>query len=151
MKVEDNIMTLIGPICGQKGVEVVEISYKREGPRYVLRILADKPKGITLDECGSLNNEIGQKLDAENIIEGSYVLEVSSPGLDRPIISRRDFERAMGRTLKVSTYAPFDGKNVFIGELLGISENAVVIQDAEGISTEIPMDKIARAKLHIEV
>ena len=115
----------------------------------VLRVLLDKPSHITIDECGKINNELSERLDEANIIEEHYVLEVSSPGLDRPIIKRMDFERALGKDIRVSTYGPIDGKNVFIGKLLGIGDLTIVVEDKEGISTEIELKKIARAKLEI--
>ena len=149
MEILDRIKETVYPIVEKEGAEVTDITYKREGGAMVLRILLDKPSHITIGECGKINNELSERLDEANIIEEHYVIEVSSPGLDRPIIKRRDFERVLGKDIRVSTYGPIDGKNVFIGKLLGIGDLTIVVEDKEGISTEIELKKIARAKLEI--
>ena len=115
----------------------------------VLRILLDKASGITLDECGQVNKELSELLDKESVIDERYALEVSSPGLGRAMKTDEDFQRVLGKDVKVTTYASVDGKNVFIGKLLGMGSSTIVIENNEGISTEIPREKIAKARLEI--
>lgn len=99
-----------------------------------------------MDECAGLNNEISAFLEKENIIDDRYIVEVSSPGLTRKLKTDREFTWAVGRKIRVTTYAPLAGKNVFEGVLGGLGEGTIVITEND-ISTEIPRDKIANAKL----
>jgi ribosome maturation factor RimP len=115
----------------------------------VLRLLVDTPEGITIDECEAVNNYLGEMLDSENVMEGHYVLEVASPGLDRHLSSDRDLERVLGKDLSVNMYEPVDGKRSHEGKLVGFNKDEVVIE-AGGISTVIPRAKIAVARLKIE-
>jgi len=150
MEALDRIKGLLGPIANARKVYIIDIIYRREAGKPVLRILADKEGGITIDECASLNNELSELLDKENIIEEEYLFEVSSPGLDRKLKKDEDFIWAVGKKIKVTTYAPLDGKNVFTGVLAGLGDGTMVISEKEGVSTEIPRNKIASAKLAIE-
>ena len=150
MEVINEVTEILSSIIDTKELEIVDITYKREGRTMVLRILLDKEDGISIDECGKINNELSENLDKENIIDEHYIVEVSSPGLDRPMKTDRDFERVMGKDIKVTTYAPIDGKNVFIGKLQGLSASTIVVEDIERIATEVPRDKIAKAKLEIK-
>ena len=96
-----------------------------------------------------MNNYLSELLDKEDVIPDSYTLEVASPGLDRPIATDRDFERAMGRTLEVTTYEPIDMRKTHEGILIGMDKEKIVIE-SRGISVVIPRDKIARARLRVE-
>ena len=151
MEVIERIRELLEPIANERKFYIVDITYRREGGKLALRILADKEGGITMDDCTGLSNELSELLDRENIIEEQYVLEVSSPGLDRKLNKDEDFAWAAGKRIKVTTYAPLDGKNVFVGVLAGLTDGTIVVSEKEGISTEIPRDKIASARLVTEV
>ena len=151
MEVIERIRELLEPIANERKFYIVDITYRREGGRLALRILADKEGGITMEDCTGLSNELSELLDRENIIEEQYVLEVSSPGLDRKLNKDDDFVWAVGKRIKVTTYAPLDGKNVFLGVLAGLRDGTIVVSEKEGISTEIPRDKIASARLATEV
>ena len=151
MEVIERIRELLEPIANERKFYIVDITYRREGGKLALRILADKEGGITMDDCTGLSNELSELLDRENIIEEQYVLEVSSPGLDRKLNKDEDFAWAVGKRIKVTTYAPLDGKNVFVGVLAGLRDDTIVVSEKEGISAEIPRDKIASARLATEV
>ena len=116
----------------------------------VLRLLADTAEGITIKECEELNNFLSEALDKESVIDERYLLEVSSPGLDRPIKTDRDFERAMGKNLEINTFEKIDGKKRHEGKLIGMTKDDMVIED-DGISAVIPRDKISLARLKIEL
>ncbi len=146
MEVVERIKKLLEPIANEHRYYIVDITCRREGGRLALRVLADKEGGITIDDCTRLNNELSELLDRENIIEEQYVLEVSSPGLDRKLNKDEDFTWAVGKRIKVTTYAPLDGKNVFVGMLAGLGEGTVVIEE-NGTSWEIPREKLASARL----
>ena len=149
MEIVDRVKELIGEYLEQNGIELVEITYRREQGGMVLRLLADTPGGITIDECEGINNRLSEILDKEDIINERYLVEVSSPGLDRPITTDRDFERVMNKMLDVSTYKPIDGKKTHEGRLIGMDKEKIVIESG-GISTVVPRASIARAVLSIE-
>ena len=150
MEVLERIKGLLEPIVNERKYYVIETTYKREGRKLVLRIIVDKEGGITMEECATLNNELSEILDKENLIDEEYLLEVSSPGLDRKLKTDSDFTWAIGKKVRVSTYAPIDSKNVFSGTLVGLGEGTVVL-DEDGISTEIPREKIASARLQYDL
>lgn len=133
-----------------RDTEIVDIIYRREQPGMVLRIVIDKPGGVAISDCEELNNYLSEALDKEDIIQDRYTLEVSSPGLDRPIKTDRDFERVMGRMLEITTYERIDDKKTHEGCLIGMDKENVVIE-ADGISTIIPRERIALARLKIEI
>jgi len=151
MTVLDQIMQIAEPLVTQRGFEFVDLTYARESGTNVLRVLMDKPGGISLEDCSTISSELGMALDQADVISDQYVLEVSSPGLDRHLKTRKDFEWALGREVKVTAYAPIDKDNVIIGTLIGINTDAIVVQDSEGVGTEIPLKLIAKAKLHVVV
>lgn len=150
MEVAEKAKELLGPIAAERGYLVLDVTYRREGGKFVLRVTLDKEGGVTMGECTRLNNELSELLDKEDAIMDEYLLEVSSPGLDRKLKTDRDFAWAVGKSVKISTYAPLEGKNTFRGVLVGLGEGTVVI-DEEGVSTEIPREKIANAKLDEKV
>jgi len=150
VEIVEKVKELLGPIVEERNCLVLEVEFKRRGPEKFLRIILDKPGGITLGECASVNTELGEKLEKENAISEYYILEVTSPGLDRTLKADNDFIWAVGKKIKVSTYKPFDGKNVFKGKLVGIGEGMIVIED-KGVCVEISRDMIAKAKLDPEI
>jgi len=147
MQAIDRIKEIIKPIADERGYGLVDVAYKREGGKFVLRIVADAPGGITMEECARLNSELSELLDTEGVIEEEYTLEVSSPGLDRRLKKDEDFLWAVGKKVKVTTYAPLEGRNVFSGVLVGLGAGTVVVEES-GASTEIPREKIASAKVN---
>jgi len=149
MEIIEKIRQIAQNHLKERDIEIVDIIYRREEQGMVLRILADKPEGITINECEELNNYLSLEIDKENIMQDHYVLEVSSPGLDRPIKTDREFERAMGKELEISTYERIDGRNAHEGMLVGMDKENIVIE-SDGISTVIPRNKIALARLKIE-
>ncbi len=111
-----------------------------------MRVVLDKKGGITVNECAFFNNELSQFLDEEDIINEEYLLEVSSPGLDRKLKKDSDFVWAVGKNVKINTYGPIDGKNTFSGRLLGLGVDTVVIDEGES-SVEIPRNLISKAQV----
>jgi ribosome maturation factor RimP len=146
----ERVKALAAPYLEDNAVELVEITYRREGGGMTLRLLVDTPAGIKIDECEGLNKYLSERLDKEDVISEHYVIEVSSPGLDRPIRTDRDFERALGKRLEVTTYAPIDGRKTHEGTFIGMDKENIVIESA-GVSTVIPRAKVALARLHVEI
>jgi len=149
MDMVDRVKILVQGYLEQNGIELVEITYRREQGGVTLRLLVDTADGISIAECEALNNYIGKCLDNGNIINEHYILEVSSPGLDRPMTVDRDFERSMGKELEVATFEPIDMHKTHTGKLVGMDKENIVIESG-GISTVIPRAKIAKAKLSLE-
>ena len=149
MEIIDRVKELIANYLEEHEIELVEVTYRREQEGMVLRLLVDTPEGIRIRECEELNNYLSEALDKENIIDERYTLEVASPGLDRPMKTDRDFERAMSKVLEVSTYEPIDGKKQREGKLMGMDRENIVIESS-GTSTVIPRGKIAKAVRKID-
>lgn len=149
MEIIDKVKELIDPYLEENDSELVEITYRREEGGMVLRLLVDTPAGITINECEKLNNYLSELLDKENLISDHYLLEVSSPGLGRPITTDNDFRRSIGKELDITTYEPVDSKKTHEGKLVGMDKEIIVIE-SDGVSTVIPRRLIARAKLKID-
>ncbi len=122
------IETLITPVIEQEGGELVDLQWRREGHQWVLRLFLDKPKGISLDDCAYFSDRVGALLDDTNAIEQSYVLEISSPGLDRVVKKEKDFERFAGKPVKVRIKIAENGQRRFAGILKGLRDGAVAVQ-----------------------
>jgi ribosome maturation factor RimP len=155
MNVQDRITTLAESICASLGFELVEVEYTRSGRSMVLRVFMDKPGGVTLDDCSELSRELSQILDVEDIIREHYTLEVSSPGLDRPLKREDDYRRYAGRIVKIRTYEVLtdeagNRRKTFVGTLLGLEDEVVRLKLSEGQPASIPLGKIAKANLEFE-
>lgn len=101
---EQKAEALITPIVEAHGFELVDVEYVKEGSNYYLRAYIDKPQGITVDDCEVVSRAFSQKLDEEDFIEEAYIMEVSSPGLGRPLKKEKDYKRSMGKELEIRTY-----------------------------------------------
>ena len=129
-----------------QGLELVEFIYRHEGRGLSLRVLADRPLGgITLEECAALNREIGSVLDDMQILRENYLLEVSSPGLDRPLKTGNDFLRCLNKFVHLFFSEPIDGKLELEGMISRVSDESVYINRV-GIVIEVPLTKITKAK-----
>jgi ribosome maturation factor RimP len=146
----DKIKEIIEPILQGERIELVEIIFRREAGRQVLRLLVDKDDGIQLSDCAELNRKIGRILDENDIIGESYVIEVDSPGIDRLFKTKRDYERAVGRLVRVTLNEKMPDKKEYIARLEEVSDAGVKINvDKKGVM-EIPFEKISRAREEIE-
>ncbi len=119
---------LLNPLIEQEGGELVDLQWRREGHQWVLRLFLDKPKGITLDDCAYFSERVSATLDDGDKIPQSYVLEVSSPGLDRVIKKDKDFERFAGKPVKLRLKLPENGQRKFTGVLKGLKDKKVEVQ-----------------------
>src|SRR5690606_2537910 len=136
-------------VGAQQGVEVVDVEYVKERGEYFLRVYIDKPGGVTLDDCEAFSVVLGERLDEVDPIPNSYSLEISSPGIERPLKKEADFERVAGRRVAVRTYAPLDGRKNWKGVLHGLSDGHVVLE-VDGQRVTIPLTSIAKAHLVAE-
>ncbi len=142
---------LLQPIATRLGLEVVDVLLAGDGRHTILRVLMDRPEGgITLDECAQVNEALSRQLDLYDLLAHQYTLEVSSPGLDRPLRTDQDYRRFAGRRAELTTYAPVDGQRRFRGILLGVLGDAVAVQ-IDGRQVQVPKDQIAQARLIVEL
>ena len=146
MQILDKVKELISNLLQDNGIELVDSSYRRGKGTMLLKLLVDKVGGVTLDDCSRLNEDIGKVLDEANAMPDKYVLEVSSPGLDRPLKTKRDFERVMGKKIYVHTYEPIQDKRDYVGSVSGVDEESVTVDNVK-----IPLNKISKARLEIKI
>ncbi|WP_027363807.1 ribosome maturation factor RimP [Desulfotruncus alcoholivorax] len=140
------IEEIVAPVIFDLGLELVDIQYVKEGGKWYLRIFIDKPDGVGLEDCQMVSERIDPLLDEKDPIPQSYLLEVSSPGLDRPLKKLADFERFTGERIKLTTFVPVEGKRKFKGKLVHASNHSVTLE-LEGQNVVIPMDSVASARL----
>lgn len=134
------------PVLRELGLELVEVQYRQEGHGWVVRFFIDREGGVTLDDCATVSRAISTWLDVEDLIEHAYHLEVSSPGLERPLKKVEDFKRFAGRNARIKIKEPRDGQRVFTGILGEIQDNEfTLIVDEQPIN--IGFEEIAKARL----
>ncbi len=130
-------------------LELVDLEYVKEGGNYFLRVYIDKPGGVDVEDCRKVTLRLSDLLDEADPINHPYTLEVSSPGLERPLKKPEDFERFNGRLVNIRTYQAIDGRKEFEGKLTAF-ESGIVTVDVQGKLVEIPHDQIAKARLAVE-
>ena len=139
------IQSLAEPILAERHLELVELSSHPRSGEQLIRLLVDGVGGVTIEQCAQVNRRLGEALEQANVIEGRYTVEVSSPGLDRPLVSKRDFERAIGEDLDVET-ASVDGRVKPVrGMLLAVQHEAIVLKTPSGNVT-VPFAGVRGAK-----
>ncbi len=150
-EVVERVRALIEPILADHGLELVDVEFRREGHGWILRVYMDRDGGITLDDCQRISQELGDHLDVEDLIDYPYHLEVSSPGLDRPLTRDADFLHFAGKAARISTREALEGQRNFRGRLAGLEDGAVLLDLADGRRVRIPRGLITRARLAIEL
>ena len=134
------------PLLTDMGMELIEIQFRREGHGWVLRLFIDKEGGVAIDDCAAVSREIGAYLEVEELIDHAYHLEISSPGLERPLRKREDFLRFTGKLARIKLREPMAGQRVFVGVLLGMDGDFVMLT-LDGESIRVDMENISRARL----
>jgi ribosome maturation factor RimP len=146
-----SITELVTPILEEEGLELVEVEYKRGARRSFLRIYIDKPGGVTIDDCSNVSGQLGDLLDIEDLIHNRYVLEVSSPGANRPLKSPDDYKRFLGRLARVTTVEPVAGKQRHVGRLVAFDQGKVTLDVQNSGPVTIELTNIERARLEVEL
>lgn len=150
------VRNIVLPILESMGLELVDVEFGKVGRDAVLRLFIDKEGGVVLDDCANVSRELSIILDVEDVIACNYTLEVSSPGLDRPLKKPSDYERFSGRLIKVRTYEPLQDdkgnkRKTFLGKLDGLSDGVIKMTLTEGQTASIPLERVAKANLEFEL
>ena len=148
-KLLGEVRQVVEPILHSQGLGLEDLEYQRESRGWVLRIYLDREGGVTVDECAEVSREVGAVLEVKDLIPNPYVLEVSSPGLTRPLRKPEDFNKYRNRLVKIKLFEPLEGRKNFKGTLLGL-EDERVLMNIEGRVYELPLQGIAKANLEIE-
>ncbi|MBQ0001647.1 MAG: ribosome maturation factor RimP [Clostridiales bacterium] len=138
------------PIVEGKGFELVDVEYVKEAGTWYLRGYIDKPGGITVNDCEDVSREFSDKLDEDDFIDESYIMEISSPGLDRPLKKEKDYIRSMGKMVEIRTYRPIEKQKEFCGILHAYDENTVTIEEDEDTTRTFEKKDIALIRLAID-
>ncbi len=144
---EERTTKLLEPILEEMAFELVDVEYVKEGGNWYLRAYIDKPGGITVDDCEAVSRRLSDCLDETDFIDGSYILEVSSPGLGRPLKKEKDFRRSLGSEVEIHLYRPLEGEKEFTGILTAYDAKTVTIETAENKQQPIPREMIALIRL----
>ncbi|WP_129127503.1 ribosome maturation factor RimP [Geomonas oryzae] len=153
--VAERVTEIVAEIGAPLGIDLVDLEYKREGRDMVLRIFLEKEGGITLDDCADVSRQLSDILDVEDFMPERYDLEVSSPGICRPLKKLADYERFAGHLVKVKTFEMLaddagNKRKTFTGKLLGVADGVISIDLTEGQHASVPLDKVAKANLEFE-
>ncbi|MDF2840214.1 MAG: hypothetical protein K0Q99_986 [Clostridia bacterium] len=138
VKIEDVVYDICKPVTDRHNYELVEVEYKKEGGEWYLRIYIDKEGGITIDDCQLVSEEVSELLDQADPIDSAYIFEVSSPGIERPLKTERDYQKSIGKLMEAKLFAPLDGKKTIEGILTGYTEGSV---ELEQNNNKIVLDK----------
>lgn len=150
MEIVAKIEAALEPLIEQHGMELVDVQWATESGRKILRVFIDKPGGILLSDCETMSAVIGQRLDDDTVVASQYVLEVSSPGMERVLKKEKDFARFVGTRARIVTDAPINGQRNFCGSLQAAAHGTVTINDLTNGMKEIPLKAILRARLDPE-
>ena len=156
----DRIRGIAERVAASSGLEIFDVQFRRESSGWVLRIFLDVPAsqplpshgvgGVRVEDCERVSRDVGAILDVEESIDHAYTLEVSSPGLDRPLRAADDYRRFAGRLAKIAVSEEVDGQKHFSGRLHGVENRTVIIETAPGKRHVIPLDLITKARLEVE-
>ena len=146
----DQIRQIVDEIVVAEGFELVDLELKGSGRDRVLRIFIDKKDGVSHSDCTLISEQVGTVLDVEDLIQFSYTLEVSSPGLDRKLVSMNDFVRFEGHLAKIQTQSPLHNQKVFKGRLQGLQGDNIQLELPKGELLKIPFDLIRVARLEVD-
>ena len=141
---------LLQPMVDERGFELVDVEYVKEGSNWYLRAFIDKPGGISIDDIEPISRELSEKLDQEDFISDAYILEVSSPGLGRPLKKEKDFKRSLGEEVEIRTYRAIDRQKEFVGLLKAYDDSTVTITYEDDTEQTFDRGDIALIRLALD-
>jgi ribosome maturation factor RimP len=148
--IEERVREIADRVAIDHGLELVHAEVAGPDNKPIVRLFIDKPGGVTHEDCAAVSLYLGTILDVEDFIHSAYTLEVSSPGLDRGLYKRGDFERFAGSLAKLRTSSPIGGQRNFRGRLAGVDGNEVLVDDRTSGRVRLPLEAIAKANLEID-
>lgn len=149
--VEERVREIAARVVAEHGLEFVHAEVGASGRAAAVRVFIDKPGGVTHEDCSAVSTHLGTIFDVEDFIHSAYTLEVSSPGLERGLYRREDYERFAGQLAKIKSRAPVNGQRNFRGRIIGVEGERVVFDDKTNGRVEIPLADIVKANLEIDV
>ena len=150
MKLEKKVEAQLSAMVADEGLELLATEVAGSGPKTILRLIVDGPDGVNLDACASISRQASALLDVEDPISHRYILEVSSPGLDRKLYSKDDFEKFVGNRVNIRMQPTFRDQRTVRGELLGTRNDMVRIFNDSGQEIELPLGEIFEARLEVD-
>lgn len=148
-KIESAVRALLNPVIEGEGYELVEVAYKKEGKDWFLRLFIDHENGIGLDDCQKISRAVDGVLDEADLVPHSYLLEVSSPGLERPLKKITDYQRFSGQKAEIKLFQPEAGSRRIVGIIQGVNDGQIMIETESG-QRQVPFEQIASAHLVFE-
>lgn len=149
--IDERIREIAASVTQENGMELVHAEMVGSGKSRTIRIFIDKPAGISHEDCSVVSREVGEILDAEDLIPSAYLLEVSSPGLERELYSLRDFEKFSGSPAKVKTNASINGQRNFRGRILKVEDETIFFNDRTNGEVSFPYAAVVKANLEIDI
>lgn len=149
--IASRVQELAEQVAIDHGLELVHAEVAGPENKPILRVFIDKPQGVTHEDCSEVSTHLGTILDVEDFIHASYILEVSSPGLERGLYKRADYERFTGSNAKLKTRQPIDGQRNFRGRLLGLEGDELIFDDRTNGQVRVPLELITKANLEVDV
>lgn len=147
--IAESIIEIIEPVVQDESLDLVDVEYKKSGKTWILRVFIDKDQGVTVDDCQTISRQIEDMIEIEDLIANPFMLEISSPGLDRPLKREKDFVKYRGKRVEVKTFSPIESQKHFKGVIGDCKEKVLHLNRNDGL-VKISMDQIAQAKLIIE-
>jgi ribosome maturation factor RimP len=146
-KVIEQIIEMASPLAENLGLELVDVEFIKEGGRMVLRVYIDSEGGVTHSHCEAMSHALDEELDRQDPIELSYVLEVSSPGIERPLKKKADYIRFRGQAVSVKLFSPINGRKDFRGTLRGLEGEDIILENDKQEMFRLPLSQVAKAHL----
>lgn len=147
----EKIQEIAARVAAENKLELVHVDVAGAGRSPTVKIFIDREGGVTHENCATVSRQVGAILETEDFISSAYILEVSSPGLERQLYSLKDFEKFAGSLAKVKTYKPIDGQKNFRGRIIGVEGDNIVFEDKTGGEARFPFDAVAKANLEIDI
>ncbi len=146
---EKKVLAILEPILEEKALELADLEFVKEGPNWYLRVYIDKDGGVTIEDCENVSRILEKKLDEADPIEQAYILEVSSPGIDRPLKKPEHFEKYIGEIIDIKLYKPLEGKKEYQGELKQFDNGVITIIEEDGTEKQFIQKETASVRLAV--
>jgi ribosome maturation factor RimP len=150
MEIRDRVMALVEPVLVERGLELIDVEHRNEEHGRVVRLLVDREGGVDLDSLSGLSRELSDLLDVHEVVPGSYTLEVSSPGIDRPLRKPEHFVRVLGKKVRVRARVPLNGQRNFLGRLVTVTAGGVTLVGDDGVESYLEFSNVEKANYEHE-